>query len=71
MHHTADKTAGLGGLLPEEVTPADGGAKYPLSEVQLGAILLVKPGERIPVDGTVMGGTSSVDESMLTGEGSA
>jgi P-type Cu+ transporter len=36
--------------------------------VQIGDIILVKPGERIPVDGTVMDGNSSVDESMITGE---
>ncbi|MEL6648333.1 MAG: heavy metal translocating P-type ATPase, partial [Pseudomonadota bacterium] len=39
-----------------------------LSLVRAGDILEVKPGERIPVDGTVLEGTSYVDESMLTGE---
>ncbi|MEO0891253.1 MAG: heavy metal translocating P-type ATPase [Pseudomonadota bacterium] len=39
-----------------------------LSLVRAGDILVVKPGERIPVDGTVLEGTSFVDESMLTGE---
>ena len=71
VHHTADKAAGLGGLLPDEVSPADGGPAYPLSEVRVGAELLVKPGGRVPVDGTVVSGSSSVDESMLTGEGGA
>jgi Cd2+/Zn2+-exporting ATPase len=33
VHHTADKTAGLGGLLPELVSPADGGCDYPLDDV--------------------------------------
>jgi Cu+-exporting ATPase len=38
------------------------------SEIGVGDIVLVKPGEKIPVDGTIIEGTSSVDESMLTGE---
>jgi Cu+-exporting ATPase len=40
----------------------------PVEEVQVGDIILVKPGEKIPVDGIVIDGHSSVDESMLTGE---
>ena len=39
-----------------------------IEEVEIGEIVLVKPGESIPVDGEVVDGTSSVDESMLTGE---
>ena len=40
----------------------------PLEQVQPGDILRVRPGEKIPVDGTVIEGTSDVDESMVTGE---
>jgi len=40
----------------------------PVEEVQVGDIVLVKPGEKIPVDGVVIDGFSAVDESMLTGE---
>ncbi|BAZ03531.1 heavy metal translocating P-type ATPase [Calothrix sp. NIES-3974] len=40
----------------------------PISEVQIGDIILVRPGEKIPVDGEVIAGTSTVDESMVTGE---
>jgi len=40
----------------------------PLDQVKLGDILRVRPGEKIPVDGTVLEGMSSVDESMVTGE---
>jgi len=42
--------------------------EVPLEEVVSGDIILVKPGEKIPVDGEVLEGTSAVDESMLTGE---
>lgn len=40
----------------------------PIEQVKVGDIILVKPGEKIPVDGNVMRGVSSIDESMLTGE---
>jgi len=43
-------------------------ADLPVEEVRVGDIVLVKPGEKIPVDGVVIEGRSSVDESMLTGE---
>jgi Cu+-exporting ATPase len=40
----------------------------PVAEVRAGDTLVVRPGERIPVDGVILGGESAVDESMLTGE---
>ncbi|MCA1009138.1 heavy metal translocating P-type ATPase [Halobacillus halophilus] len=42
--------------------------KIPVDQVEVGDVLLVKPGEKIPVDGTIIKGTTSVDESMITGE---
>ena len=42
--------------------------EIPLAEVRPGNLVLVRPGERIPVDGTILQGHSTVDESMLTGE---
>jgi len=48
---------------------ADGGEEdVPLEQVEVGDRLRVRPGEKVPVDGVVLGGTSSVDESMVTGE---
>ncbi|HUU34137.1 MAG TPA: heavy metal translocating P-type ATPase [Vicinamibacterales bacterium] len=43
-------------------------AERPLAAVVLGDLVVVRPGERLPVDGVVVDGTSPVDESMLTGE---
>src|SRR6202040_3171123 len=40
----------------------------PTSEVQVGDLLLIKPGARVPVDAVVEDGTSEVDESVVTGE---
>lgn len=42
--------------------------RVPISEIQIGDRLLVKPGEKIPTDGRVVEGASAVDESMVTGE---
>lgn len=42
--------------------------EIPLEEVVVGDIILVKPGEKIPVDGIIVEGQSALDESMLTGE---
>ena len=59
------------GLAPKTArkVEADGSEiDIPLDEVQPGNTLRVRPGEKIPVDGTVLEGTSSVDESMVTGE---
>ncbi|UMT78029.1 heavy metal translocating P-type ATPase [Staphylococcus roterodami] len=40
----------------------------PLNDVRVGDTLIVKPGEKVPVDGTIIKGVTSIDESMLTGE---
>ena len=42
--------------------------EVPIDEVRVGDVLLVKPGEKVPVDGSVVSGASAVDEAMLTGE---
>ena len=40
----------------------------PINEVQIGNIILVRPGEKIPVDGEIVSGSSTIDEAMVTGE---
>jgi Cu2+-exporting ATPase len=51
------------------VIQADGQQmEIPIDQVQIGDVILVKPGEKIAVDGTVLNGNSYVDESMLSGE---
>ncbi len=58
------------GLRPKTATIIENDAEkeIPIARVQLEDTVLVRPGERIPVDGIVIEGTSSVDESMLSGE---
>lgn len=60
----------LMGLQAKTAVVVRGGIEkeIPLEEVAIGDIILVKPGEKIPVDGEVIEGTTAVDESMLTGE---
>ena len=75
---TADAIKKLMGLQPQTVNLVNGEWKmengelsiinYPSEQVTVGNLLLVKPGERVPVDGTVVSGESYVDESMLSGE---
>ena len=58
------------GLSPKNARVLKNGEEtyIPVSQVAAGDILVVKPGEKIPVDGVVLSGYSLVDESMLTGE---
>ncbi|MFC1533157.1 heavy metal translocating P-type ATPase [Thermodesulfobacteriota bacterium] len=71
---TKGKTGGairkLMGLRPKTATIMENGTEkeIPLSRVKAGQIVIVRPGESIPVDGVIIEGGSSVDESMLTGE---
>ncbi|MDR1452213.1 MAG: cadmium-translocating P-type ATPase [Helicobacteraceae bacterium] len=57
-------------LAPKTATVLENDAEVekPIDEVAIGDILIVRPGGHIPIDGEVVGGRSSVDESMLTGE---
>lgn len=65
--NTSSALKKLMGLQPKTVTVESKG-EVPLSMVMVDDIVLVKPGERIPVDGALITGTSYVDESMISGE---
>ena len=67
---TSEAIKKLMGLQPKTAILIINGTEVetPIDEVMVGDIILVKPGEKIPVDGTVIEGNTSVDESMLTGE---
>lgn len=67
---TSEAIKKLMGLTPKTAVILKDGreVELPIEEVEVGDIILVKPGERMPVDGEVVEGTTSVDESMLTGE---
>ena len=60
----------LAALLPDTAERVNGPEiqTVPLSELHVGDILLVRPGTRVPADGTVVEGAADVDESMITGE---
>jgi len=63
----------LAALLPDTAERINGADTHsiPLSELRVGNIVLVRPGARVPADGTVVEGTADVDESMITGESKA
>ncbi|HEY0017246.1 MAG TPA: heavy metal translocating P-type ATPase [Longimicrobium sp.] len=67
---TSSALRALATLQPKTARVLRGGteADVPVEEVRHGDTVVVRPGERVPVDGQVVGGSSAVDESMLTGE---
>jgi Cu+-exporting ATPase len=68
--HTADAVRRLAHLQPVQARVVRDGREFlaPVGEVRAGDVVIVVPGERVPVDGVVSEGASAVDESMLTGE---
>ena len=42
--------------------------EIPTTQVKVGDILVIRPGDKVPIDGIIIEGTSSLDESMITGE---
>ncbi|MFO7661586.1 MAG: heavy metal translocating P-type ATPase [Chloroflexota bacterium] len=67
---TSEAIKKLIGLQPKTARVVRDGVEVdiPVAEVAIGDLLRVKPGEKVPVDGQIVDGRSSVDESMLTGE---
>ena len=67
---TSQAIKNLLNLTPDKALVVRDGSEVsiPVSEVMLGDILIVSPGAKIPVDGVLISGHSSIDESMLTGE---
>ena len=67
---TGDAIKKLVGLAPKNATVIINGQPrtIAITEVKVGDIILVKPGEKVPVDGIVIGGSSAVDEKAITGE---
>lgn len=68
--HTSDAIRQLMQLTPDQATLLVNGEQkpIPIDEVEVDDTLLVRPGERMPIDADIIDGQSSVDESMLTGE---
>jgi Cu+-exporting ATPase len=67
---TSEAIKKLMGLQPRTARVIRNGAEedIPVEAVEVGDIIVVRPGEKVPVDGKIIEGNSSVDESMLTGE---
>jgi Cu+-exporting ATPase len=59
---------GEGGVKKEEEEEEEAEIEIPVEEIQEGDILIIRPGERVPTDGVVVKGSSSIDESAITGE---
>ncbi len=69
-HRTGSAVRALLDLAPStaHLVCHDENKDVPLSEVEVGDELRVRPGEKVPVDGVVLDGTTNIDESMITGE---
>ncbi|MGX1501697.1 UNVERIFIED_CONTAM: heavy metal translocating P-type ATPase [Streptomyces graminofaciens] len=67
---TADSVSGLLDLAPAQALRLTDGAEevVPVSDLRVGDTVLVRPGERLPADGTVLEGASEVDQATITGE---
>ena len=69
-HGTAAAIRSLMGLQPKtaRLVSGDGTVDVPISTIEKGDVIEVRPGDKVPVDGTAAGGEAYIDESMLTGE---
>ena len=67
---TSEAIKKLMGLAPKTATIIQHGVEVevPISDVEIGDVVVVRPGEKVPVDGTISLGNTAIDEAMLTGE---
>ncbi|WP_267939989.1 heavy metal translocating P-type ATPase [Paraburkholderia sp. HD33-4] len=67
---TTDAIRALNALRPERARIRDGAGEreVPLAQVRVGTVVVVRPGERVPVDGAVLEGRTHIDEALITGE---
>jgi Cd2+/Zn2+-exporting ATPase len=70
LRRTQTAIHALRDLSPKEAIVIDGEAqrRVPLRQVPVGALILVRPGEKLPLDGVIVEGASAIDESAITGE---
>nr|WP_143545498.1 heavy metal translocating P-type ATPase [Rhodococcus sp. 15-1154-1] len=70
LAQTTSALDSLAALLPDTAERVDGDDVVPVSpaELQRGDVVVVRPGGRVPADGTIVSGSASMDESMITGE---
>ncbi|WP_206510265.1 heavy metal translocating P-type ATPase [Rhodococcus sp. KRD197] len=70
LAQTTSALDSLAALLPDTAERVDGDDVVPVSpdQLELGDVVVVRPGGRVPVDGTIVSGSASMDESMITGE---
>lgn len=70
LAQTSSALESLAALLPDEAERVDGDDVVTISpaELRMGDVVIVRPGGRVPADGTIVQGTADVDESMITGE---
>ena len=70
LAQTTSALDSLAALLPDEAERVDGERTIPVppSELQVGDMVVVRPGGRVPADGKIVDGSASMDESMITGE---
>ncbi|MEJ7650798.1 MAG: heavy metal translocating P-type ATPase [Nakamurella sp.] len=73
LAQTTSALDSLAALLPDEAEKVDGDqvVKIPPAELQVGDLVIVRPGGRVPADGRIAQGSASMDESMITGESRA
>ncbi len=69
-HQTTEAIRALNALRPDTARVRQGGEErqLPVGQVRLGDLVVVRPGERLPVDGEIVEGATQVDESLITGE---